>query len=86
MLKTILNKFTGNSSNASSVLFQERKDAILSGFISTLNSLKTLRSEQEQHITSLRLQISSLEEESMLTENVLNSTDKTISKIQSILD
>ena len=85
MLKTILNKLSGASS-VSSALFQERKDAILAGFTTTLNSLRLLKEEQEQHIQSLNDQINNLMNESERTKKVLNSTDKTISKIQNILD
>ena len=85
MLKTIINKLSGTSS-VSSVMFQERKDAILAGFTTTLNSLRLLKEEQEQHIQSLNDQINNLMNESERTKKVLNSTDKTISKIQNILD
>lgn len=85
MLKTIINKLSGTSS-VSSAMFQERKDAILAGFTTTLNSLRLLKEEQEQHIQSLNDQINNLMNESERTKKVLNSTDKTISKIQNILD
>jgi hypothetical protein len=85
MLKTIINKLSGTSS-VSSALFQERKDAILAGFTTTLNNLRLLKEEQEQHIQTLNDQINNLMNESEKTKKVLNSTDKTISKIQNILD
>lgn len=85
MLKTILNRFTG-SSTVSSVLFQQRKDAILAGFTTTLNSLQLLKEEQEKHIQTVHNQIDELVLESERTKKILSSTDKTISKIQSILD
>ena len=85
MLKTILNKFTG-SSTVSFALFQQRKDAILAGFTTTLNSLQLLKEEQEKHIQTVHTQIDELVLESERTKKILSSTDKTISKIQSILD
>lgn len=84
MLKTILNTITGTS--ASSVLFQKKKDAILAGFTSTLNSLQSLKEEQEKHIDLINGQINELMTESDRTKKILASTDKTISKIQNILD
>jgi hypothetical protein len=84
MLKTIINKLTGTS--ASSFLFQERKDAILAGFTSTLSNLQSLRAEQEKHIDNINEKVNTLMDESERTKKILSSTDKTISKIQSILD
>jgi hypothetical protein len=84
MLKTIINKLTGTS--ASSFLFQERKDAILAGFTSTLANLQSLKADQEEHIDKINDKINTLMDESERTKRVLSSTDKTISKIQSILD
>jgi tRNA U34 5-carboxymethylaminomethyl modifying GTPase MnmE/TrmE len=85
MLKTIINKLSGTSST-SSAMFQERKDAILSGFVTTLHSLQSLEEEQERHIDMVNNQINNLMLESDRTKKILNSTQKTISKIQNILD
>jgi ABC-type molybdenum transport system ATPase subunit/photorepair protein PhrA len=84
MLKTIINKLTGASSSSRD--FQERKDAILSGFVTTLHSLQSLEEEQEKHIDMVNNQINDLMAESDRTKKILSSTQKTISKIQNILD
>jgi membrane-bound ClpP family serine protease len=84
MLKTIINKLTGTSS--SSRAFQERKDAILAGFVTTLTSLQSLEEEQVKHIDMVNNQINDLMAEADRTKKVLSSTQKTISKIQNILD
>lgn len=84
MLKTIINTITGTST--SSFLFQKRKDEILAGFTSTLANLQSLKAEQEKHIDDINDKVNNLMDESERTKKVLSSTDKTISKIQSILD
>lgn len=83
MLSSLLSRFNSGSTVDS---LRQRKDSILASFHGMLAQLNDLRSEQLHAAALLEEQINTLKAEQEAIEQMALSTEKTINKINQLID